>query len=156
MDALLELVPATCIGVKYPGGGGKSERHFLDFAVGGQSLWERVGKPHDMVSVLCLDFAADETIRAAHRLLLTEKADMPNNRRSLFICSECGDLGCGAITAVVVKERDAITWKDFGYENTYEDKVSLEDYKSIGPFTFSAVKHERTLLQGIDQLRTVR
>jgi hypothetical protein len=85
-------------------------------------------------------------------LLLTEKADLPNNRRSLFICSECGDLGCGAITAAVVKERDTITWKDFGYENNYEDAVLLEKYKSLGPFTFKTEQYEGTLLQAIERL----
>jgi hypothetical protein len=51
MSALLELIPATRIGVKYPDGSYKSERHFLDFVVSGQSLWEKVGKP---AARLCL------------------------------------------------------------------------------------------------------
>jgi hypothetical protein len=54
MDALLELVSANRIGVKYPDGTYKSERHFLDFVINGESLWEKVGKQHDMVSALCL------------------------------------------------------------------------------------------------------
>jgi hypothetical protein len=71
MTEFLELVPAIRRGVKYGDGSYKSERHFLDFAIGGQSLWEKLNKP-DMVSVLCFGYAAkalDESLRAANRLL---------------------------------------------------------------------------------------
>jgi hypothetical protein len=156
MDALLELVPATRIGIKHPNGTYKSERHFLDFAVNGHSLWEMVGRSRDMVSVLCQEYAPDESSRAANRLLLTERGDFPNDRRSLFICSECGDLGCGAITALVVRERGAIAWKDFGFENTYEKNVVLNEYKGIGPFVFDAVSYEGVLLQAIDRLKALK
>jgi hypothetical protein len=72
---VLQLIPATGIGIKYSNGTYKSERHFLDFAINGQSLWETVGKSRDTLSVLCREYALDESIRAANRLLLTEKAD---------------------------------------------------------------------------------
>jgi hypothetical protein len=152
MDALLQLIPATRIGVKYPDGTSKSERHFLDFVVNGESLWETVGKQHDLVSALCVDYTIAEAEKAVGRLLLTENADLPNERRSLFICSECGDLGCGAITAVVAKERDTITWQDFGFQNDYEDAVVLDKYKNVGPFSFNAEQYEETLLQAIKRL----
>jgi hypothetical protein len=157
MDALLELVPATRIGVKYPDGSYKSERHFLDFVVSGQSLWEKVGKPKDMVSVFCYEYAREETIKAANRLLLTENAGLPADRRSLFICSECGDIGCVAITALVARDGHSIVWKAFGYENNYEKKnILLDDYKQIGPFTFDLEHYERTLLQANESLKAVR
>jgi hypothetical protein len=104
MPHLLELVPTTRVGVKYPGGVSESERHFRDFVVDGQSLWEQVGKSKDLVSAFCYEYLREETIMAANRLLLTEKAVIPNDRRSLFICSECGGIGCGAITALLVSE----------------------------------------------------
>jgi hypothetical protein len=86
-------------------------------------------------------------------LLLNAKADLPNDRRSFFVCSECGDLGCGAITAVVEREGETITWKTFGYENTYEDKILLDAYSTFGPFTFNATDYERTLVQAMNLLR---
>jgi hypothetical protein len=97
--------PSSQLGV--PSGGNshctsKSKRHFLDFVVDGKSLWEALGKRHDMVSILCAEYSANETAKALGRLLLDQKADLPNDRRSFFVCSECGDLGCGAITAVIV------------------------------------------------------
>jgi hypothetical protein len=153
MDTHLELISATRIGAKYPNGTFKSERHFFDFVLDGQSLWERVGKPNDMVSILCVEFAVAETIQAVNRLLLVEKPNLPNGRRSLFICSECGDIGCGAVIAMVTKVGDSIMWEKFGYENNYQNDVILDDYLDVGPFTFNAAEYERTLLQAIEKFR---
>ena len=154
MTELLELVPAIRTGVRYANGSYKSERHFLDFAIGGQSLWEKLNKP-DMVSVLCFEYAAkalDESLRAANRLLLAEKADHPNDRRSLFICSECGDLGCGAISCVIVREGNAVVWKEFVLQNNYEDNVERSGYAAIGPFIFESESYERSLQRAIASL----
>jgi hypothetical protein len=142
------------MGVQNPNGTSKSERHFLDFVIDGRSLWKTLLKP-DMVSVLFAEYAEKETANAISRLLLNQKADLPNGRRSLFICSECGDLGCGAITAVVQRQSESFTWSDFGYENNYEDQISLDAYRSIGPFTFGAIKYEQTLVQAMDLLRRI-
>jgi hypothetical protein len=106
-----------------------------------------------MVSILCREFVLDETIKSVNRVLLKEGADFPDNRRSLFICSECGDIGCGAITARILREGDTIFWKDLGFENTYQEHVDLSTYKELGPFTFKAVSYERLLLQAIDGLK---
>jgi hypothetical protein len=150
MNATLELIPLIRAGVKYADGTYKSERHFLDFVVNGQSLWETLGKRHDMVSILCVEFPADQTAKAVNRLLSSEKAALPDDRRSLFVCSECGDLGCGTITARVEKQGEAITWKDFGYENDYEDKVKFDEYSIVGPFRFQSTSYEQILLKGLD------
>lgn len=154
MDSRLELRGLTRMAVQNPNGTPKSERHFLDFVIDGQSLWETLRKP-DMVSVLCAQYAEKEPANAISRLLLNQKADLPNGRRSLFICAECGDLGCGAITAVVEKQAESFTWNDFGYENTYEDKISLDVYRTIGSFTFDAIKYEQALVQAMDLLRRI-
>lgn len=156
MLSLLELVPATRIGVKLPGGVSKSERHFFDFVINGQSLWKEVGKPKDMVSVLCSEYAREETIKAANRLLLTEDAVIPDDRRSLFICSECGDIGCGAVTALVVRESSSIVWKHLGYENNYEENVQFDDYRQTGPYTFEFARYERALREAIESLEALR
>jgi hypothetical protein len=153
MDSLLKLTPLIRAGTQNADGTFKSERHFLDFVVDGQSLWEALGERHDMVSIVCAEHSADETAKVIGRLLLNEKADLPNDRRSFFVCSECGDLGCGAVSAVVERRGETITWKAFGYENTYEDKILLDAYCTVGPFTFDAMAYERTLLQATDVLR---
>jgi hypothetical protein len=152
MPADLQLISAIRVGMKLPNGAYKSERHFLDFTIDGQSLWGKIGRSRDSVSVLCRDFVLSETIRAANRLLLFEPADCPDDRRSLFVCAECGDLGCGAVTASIVREDDEIVWKDFGYENNYEQNIVMDEYRSVGPFRFDSAAYEHALFKAIEQL----
>lgn len=153
MGSVLELVPAIRVGAKYPGGAYKSERHFLDLVVDGESLWQRVGKPRDSVSIFCFEFSREETVKAVNRLLLIEKAVIPGDRRELFICGECGDIGCGAITASVVRDGQSVVWKDFGFENNYEENIRLDEYTDVGPYSFDWRLYERTLLEAIDAIR---
>jgi hypothetical protein len=78
MDSILKLTPLIREGAQYANGTSESRRHFLDFVVDGKSLWEALGKRHDMVSILCAEYPADETAKAVARLLLNQKADLPN------------------------------------------------------------------------------
>jgi hypothetical protein len=76
---------------KRDGGKNRTVRDYLDFEVDGICLSTKFG---DMVS--CLGWAvSDWNDKAVRRLLLEEPADFENNRRSLYVCPECGDLGCG-------------------------------------------------------------
>jgi hypothetical protein len=77
--------------------------------------------------------------------LLNEPADFPNDRRSLYVCPECGDLGCGALSAVIENVDNQIIWRDFGYQNNYEDIVHLDSYRDIGPFVFEAAEYESVI-----------
>ena len=128
------------------GGGGRTQRDFLDFVIDGQPLSELVG---DQIS--CLGwFVPEENARAVRRLLLKEPADLPNNRRTLYVCPECGDLGCGAVTLVVERAGDKIIWRDFGYENGYEGIIYADDFAGVGPFTFERVGYMEAMRQALE------
>jgi hypothetical protein len=146
MGSTISFVSATRKGESFAGGGSKAERRFFDIVVDGISLWERLGKSHDMVSVLCIDFATPETLKAVDRLLLRADADLPNDRRSLFVCAECGDLGCGAITLRVTTGGNTVVWGEFGYENNYEEGAFLDDHKDVGTFEFDAKSYDAAFL----------
>ena len=152
----LTLSPLVRSGVRMSAGARKSERHFLDFVVNGRSLWQAVGEGNDTVSILCAEFVMDETIAALERLLLQREADIPSGRRSLFVCAECGDLGCGAITALMVKDGNSILWKDLGRENNYEKEVEVGPFRNIGPFAFDAARYQYVLLEGLQHLESMR
>lgn len=79
------------------------------------------------------------------RLLLLEPGDASDGRASLFVCPECGDLGCGAVTVRVDKGADTISWREFGYENSYERSVDLASFAAIGPFHFDIDAYEKEL-----------
>ena len=128
------------------GGGGRTQRNFLDFIVDGQSLSAVVG---DQISCLG-SFVSDENAKAVRRLLLEEPADLPDNRRTLYVCPECGDIGCGVVSLVVERVDKKIIWRDFGYENNYEGGVRVEGFEEIGPFAFNADEYEKVIKQAID------
>src|ERR1700675_1131017 len=89
-------------GVTFPGGTSKSERNYFDFIISEQSLSERANNVgYDLVSVLAKEWVPEESQKAIRRLLLIDPADFPNNRRSLLVCGECGDLGCGAVSVTI-------------------------------------------------------
>ena len=103
------------------GGDGRTQRDYLDFVVDGQSLSEMIGS--DLAS--CLGwFAPAENAKAIDRLLLQAPADLLNNRRSLYVCPECGELDCGAVTAVIERSGDEIIWRDFGLQNTFDEVIT--------------------------------
>ena len=80
-------------------------RKFFDFIIGGVSLYDTLGHSRDLISALWHPpVVPSEGDRAIRRLLLADRGDASDNRVSLFICPECGDLGCGAITVRI--ERD--------------------------------------------------
>lgn len=128
------------------GGGGRTQRDFLDFVIDGHSLSAVVG---DQIS--CLGWLVpEENARAARRLLLEEPADLPDNRRSLYVCPECGDIGCGAVSLVVESIGNKIIWRDFGYENNYEGEVRADGFEDLGPFVFDRSEYENVIKQAID------
>jgi hypothetical protein len=136
------------------GGRGKIARIFLDFVVDGRSLYDLVGHQFDTVSCLAQWPDMEETQKALNRLLLLEPADFPDNRRSLYVCGECGGLDCGAVSIIIEEEQDTITWHTFGYERDWED--NLEELKDIGPFVFGKAQYTQTLKRALNTLPDAR
>ena len=124
------------------GGLGVTQREYLDFVVDGVALSEKVGG--DLAS--CLGWLIpDENAKAVRRLLLEEPADFPNNRRSLYVCPECGDLGCGAVSIVIEAAGSRIIWRDFGFENNYKDEVVSSWYAGVGALVFNKTEYEAVI-----------
>lgn len=124
------------------GGNGATAREYLDFVVDGNPLSETIAE--DLAS--CLGWlSSEENEKAIGRLLLEEPADLPNNRRSLYVCPECGDLGCGAITVVIESVGEQIIWRDFGLQNNYEEEVLSASYADIGPLIFNRAQYEAVI-----------
>jgi hypothetical protein len=131
---------------KREGGDGRTQRDYLDIVVDGRPLSEMFGG--DMAS--CLGWLDPEAnAGAVRRLLLEEAADLPNDRRTLYVCPECGDAGCGVVSLVVGLDGDKIVWRDFGYENNYEGVVRTEGFEGVGPFVFKRAEYERALRKAL-------
>jgi len=128
-----------------PGDGGKTERRYRDFVVDGVPLSTVVG---DVVSPFGW-LIADEQVAAADRLLRRAKPDLPGGRVSLYVCAECGDLGCGAVSVTVEATTGGVLWRDFGFQNNYEDSIHRTGLEAVGPFLFEG----RTYLVLLDELK---
>jgi hypothetical protein len=122
------------------GGLGRTERSYLDFVVDGVPLSSRFDV--DLISPFgWLDVEEQEASIA--RLLTDRPPDLPNGRSALYVCPECGDLGCGAVTLSVERGPGVFIWKNFGFENNYEDVVHTRGYEDIGPFTFDDAQYRQ-------------
>lgn len=65
--------------------------------------------------------------------MLTSDVPIGGHRVALFVCPECGDFACGAVTVLVSRTDAGVQWSDFRYENGF-DFVSKLDL--VGPFDF--------------------
>ena len=132
------------------GGSGRTQRRYLDFVIDGVPLSSRLSV--DFISPFGWLTPRDHEA-AIDRLLGNSPPDMPNGRNTLYICPECADIGCGAVTLIVESGPDHIIWKDFGFENNYENVVHTAGFEDIGPFTFD-VRQYRELFGRILQMTT--
>ena len=124
----------------------QTPRRFFDLVVDGESLYDKVG---DFISPLGWQNDG-ENRKAVDRFLRRAESDFPGNRTSIFICPECGDLGCGAVSAVIEREGGDIIWRDFGYQNNYDDAVHREDLEDLGPFTFNATEYYTEFIKALE------
>lgn len=122
------------------GGGGRTERRFLDFVVDGESLYDQLRVGDQVTALGCWP---PDSERAHIQQLLSASGRVP-----LYVCAECGDLGCGAITAFVERTPDGFVWRDFAFENNYDGTMTdMNSYRAIGPFVFNKTEYWQVLNQ---------
>ncbi|MFJ8813637.1 hypothetical protein [Amycolatopsis thermoflava] len=122
----------------------RTRREFLDFVIDGRPLLS-LFDGEDVVSALATDLPSRALSREVDRLRLRGPSSLPNGRQVLYCCPECGDLGCGAITAMITRHDELIIWRDFRWQDS-QDQV-LESYPDVGPFRFSADQYRNVLEQ---------
>jgi hypothetical protein len=138
-------------GVKSQNGTFQTERNFLDFVIDGKSLVALTR--YDLVSVLCKEWAVEAREKSVRRLLGEEEADFAGGRRSLLVCAECGDIGCGAVSIVLQLSDKTVLWRSFGYQNNHESEIHGEHLKDFGPFEFELAAYKGTLAHALDMLK---
>ena len=120
---------------------GQTGRDYFDFIVNGKSLIE-ILEPSDLIG--CLGWGRPEIEKHTIAQLLAKELPEPESGRvPIYICPECGDLGCGAVTARICEEAESYIWSDFAFENNYEGTVEL--YSEIGPFSFDKDAYSKVL-----------
>jgi hypothetical protein len=123
----------------------QSSRSFLDFVVDGVSLYDR----HGADDISCLGwFTLDEDEQAARRLLSTAEPDV-EDRVALWVCAECGDVLCGALTARIARNADEFIWRDFAL--SWRDHAAGRWVHETGPFAdwdeirFDAAQYQQAI-----------
>lgn len=122
-----------------------AERYSADFLVNGQSLLGTIVSSHgghaDFMGCFVKGYP-DQNKAAAAVLLLEAPPDSKSGRVLLYICPECGDLGCGAYAARVSKSSAGYVWDSFAYENGYEEPHLVE---GVGSFFFEREAYEKAI-----------
>jgi len=117
------------------GGSNKTERHYLDFIVSGQSLKKLFGREKsDFITPFGWGINEDYTKQVIRSFILEVKSELGSGRVAIYVCPECGHIDCGAITAEIEDHGDKIVWKNFGYETDYNGLA--EEYPEIKPIEF--------------------
>jgi hypothetical protein len=124
----------------------KTYRRHVDFIVNGLSLYAAADvAKHDLVGTLGWAIF-DQEERIVRDLLLEAPTSVSGGRQALFVCPECGDLGCGGITAVVERNGDEVMWRDFAHENDYDASASdRESFEHLGPYSFDFQQYGEAL-----------
>jgi len=129
----IKLVALRRIGSENPQ---KLERHSFDFVVNGVSLFAATQAGEcDMCGSLSdpqLEREIARRVNGGTAAMLTSDVPVGGHRVALFVCPECGDFACGAITVRVSRTERGVEWSDFAYENGSDPASRLD----LGPFEF--------------------
>lgn len=127
--------------------GAMTERRFLDFEVDGRSFYDVLRqRGMDYIGVLSIDGAAESaSADAVARLLGHVPAELPDGRVAVFVCPECGDLGCGAITVRVDIGPGGVAWHEWGWQTDDDPVVDRSELGDLPSVRFDRVEYERTL-----------
>jgi hypothetical protein len=119
----------------------KTPRTYYDFMVNGRSLMD-ILKLGDRISVLVQN-NWNWNKEVAKQLLLKKTSELPSGRVPIYICPECGDLGCGAVTVKIIEDGMFFIWSNFGVE-TYHTSDLIKQY-DVGPYRFNKIDYSDSL-----------
>lgn len=82
----------------------------------------------------------------------TEPRDLPSGRAPLYVCSQCGDLGCGVFSVRVTYDKTVdpatVTWTDFAWESDGDPRLEPSpDLAALPPIEFDLVHYENVVRQ---------
>ncbi|MEO3974670.1 oxidoreductase [Streptomyces sp. CAU 1734] len=142
--ATFGLAPVTRGGGVVPGGAHRTHRASPDFVVDGRPLLLRLSEL-DAVSPLAADVPPVVPVGEVRALLLDAPPPLAGGRCVIYACPECRSLECGAVTAVVERDGDAVRWRDFAWQTSALVDPARDRYPGVGPFRFRAAGYRAAL-----------
>lgn len=124
----------------------KQEQVYWDFVVNGKSLLDYLYPVGiDLISPFGWIDNKEYEQQILREFCVEILPESENDRTMFYVCPECADISCGAITGKIVENAEGyIVWKDFGYENDYEG--ILERYDNVS-FSFEKTHYLHTIKQ---------
>jgi hypothetical protein len=124
--------------------------HFLDFVIDGRSLLQHLPDSGDLVTGLNRPWLSSvpDTIDE-----LTGRRATPGlaaGRVALLVCGVCGDLDCGAVTASLRMDDDAVTWTDVLWDDAYSESSAVAEVPSA--MTFNRSEYEAVLRKAYEEV----
>lgn len=130
----------------------KTPVRFLDFEIDGRRLYRYLNSREyfDLVGCIWLEpeWGRRWSTNHALELMLRRRSELPDGQVILYLCPECQDIDCGAITVGIEAEGDVVRWNDWRYVDW--DGWHEED---LGPF--QVVEFDRGMYEHVlsDTLR---
>lgn len=113
----------------------QSERKYFDFIVSGISM-KTLLNVEDIDLITPLGWGNQEYEQEIIKEFIGERqSQIASGRLVLYVCPECGDIGCGCISVDLEITEDKVVWKNFGYENDQDD-IDFESYKEVHAIEF--------------------
>lgn len=118
----MPLSTLSFVDARRAGGPSQVQRDHLDLAIDGAPLRTLLGLG-DVVSIFGW-LEREHEGRMVRAVMLAEPSELRSGRVPLYICPECADLGCGAVTVQIRRRGGEIVWSEFGRETSFLDGFS--------------------------------
>lgn len=121
-------------------GANQTPREYFDFFVSGHSLKTILNiETADFITLLGWGTNQEYDKHILNVFRLKEKSQLDSGRVMIYVCPECGDINCGAVTATIKDFGDRIIWSDFGYET--DTGGMTETYDQVKPIEFARASY---------------
>lgn len=108
----------------------QQSRKFLDFFINGKSLLGLLSPESKLISPFGWAENKAYERETLKQFRVQKPSDLESGRIMLYVCAECGDIGCGAVTFSIKDMGDRIQWSDFGSEGG-DEVIELIDFPAL-------------------------
>ena len=121
-------------------GSNQTPRDYYDFIISGQSLKKILDlEKADFISPFGWGTNKEYDKHILNVFRLKEKSELSSGRIMLYVCPECGDIDCGAVTAKINDYGDRIIWSEFAFET--ENNGITETFDQIQAIEFDRASY---------------
>jgi hypothetical protein len=128
---------------------------FLDWTIDGTSLRDRLrypdGAPCRDVTFMTAGSVGDPFLMESLRALLLENesgfdpwVQFTDGRAGLLFCEQCGDLGCGAVSADVWMSDTTVEWRNIAYQDGTTGEINTDEVTAF-TIRFDREQYEATV-----------